>query len=240
MARTAATSSSPATVLCLASASRPISATPGRAATAGSTSRGIARSRNTRASRRLAGTMSAVITWSAAPVQQITMSAPVMAAGRPSSPVTRVAARPDLAASLSACRRVRLATTRLLAPSRQAVVAARALIEPAPTTSTSRPARLGTPGAVPSGAEAGRLGEAASIARLSRLTPVRPIPVSARARLPVRSASRPRSPRTRPTAPCSAASLIAERTWPTICSSPTTIESSPQATASRWPTARSS
>ena len=59
-------------------------------------------------------------------------------------------------------------------------------------------------------------------------------------RLPARRASRPSSPRTRPVVPCSAASLSAERTWPRIWSSPTTIESSPAATASRWTTARSS
>ena len=61
-----------------------------------------------------------------------------------------------------------------------------------------------------------------------------------RARLPARSASRPSSPSTRPTVPCSSASLSAARTWPRICPSPTTTESSPQATASRWVTAWSS
>src|SRR6266568_4687505 len=58
------------------------------------------------------------------------------------------------------------------------------------------------------------------------------MPVSARARLPVRSASRPSSLSTRPAVPCSVASLTADRTWPRIWSSPTTIESSPVATAS--------
>ena len=179
--------------------------------------------------------MSCVMTCPAAPVQEMRTSAAAMAAGRSASPAILVTVVLTLAASRSACSRVRLATTMLAAPLLAAVAAASALIEPAPTMSTSRPASASGP--EPTGP---RLVAASSTAALSRLRPARPIPVSARARLPVRSASWPSSPSTRPAVPCSAASLTAERTWPRIWSSPTTIESSPAATASRWLTARSS
>ena len=65
------------------------------------------------------------------------MSAAAMAAGRSASPA---AVALTSAAGRSARLRVRLATTMLAAPLRAAVAAASALIEPAPTTSTSRPA----------------------------------------------------------------------------------------------------
>ena len=155
--------------------------------------------------------MSAVMTCPAAPVQEMTTSAAAMAAGRSSSPVTVVAAVLTLAASRSAWSRVRLATVMLAAPVRAAVAAASPLIEPAPTMSTSRPASVSVPGR-----SGPRQSAASSIATLSRLRPARPIAVSVRARLPVRSASRPSSPSTRPAVPCSAASLTAERTWPRI------------------------
>ena len=159
------------------------------------------------------------------------MSAAAMAAGRSASPA---AVALTSAARRSAWLRVRLATTMLAAPLRAAAAAASALIEPAPTISTSRPASASAPGPLP------RLAAASSTATVSRLRPAWSIPVSARARLPVRSASRPSSLRTRPTVPCSPANRSAERTWPRICPSPTTIESSPQVTAIRWLTARSS
>ena len=113
--------------------------------------------------------MSAVITGPGAPVQQITTSARAIAAGSSPSATTRVTGEPGRAASRSARRRDRLATTMLAALSRDAVATASALIAPAPTTSTSRPARP-PPGR----------GKASSVARLSRLTPARPIPVSVR------------------------------------------------------------
>ena len=186
----------------------PISTTPGRPATAGSTSRGIARSRTTSGPGRpararaviAADTMSPVMTCPAAPVQETNdvRGAP-WRSGRSASPASRWRSRPRRGARRDS--RVRLATTMLAAPLLAAVAAASALIEPAPTMSTSRPASASGPGRA---AEAGRgqldrHGEQAEAGRS--------IPVSARARLPVRSASRPSSPRTRPTVPCSPAKL---------------------------------
>ena len=75
---------------------------------------------------------------------------------------------------------------------------------------------------------------------LTRLAPARSMPVSVCARLPARNASDPRSDSTRPSVPCSLASLRACRTWPSIWLSPITMESRPQATESRCWMARSS
>ena len=229
----------------------PISTAPGRAATAGSTSRGMARSRNTSGPRapRLAvrrasaaAASSRVMTWPTAPVHETTISAAARAPARSASATARP---PTRSARRSACRQVRFTTAMLAAPPRLAVVAASAAIEPAPTISTSRPASSSWPSSSWPGAGAGpgapgRAAAPSSIARLTRLCPARSMPVSARARLPARRASRPSSPSTRPTVPCSSPSLTAERTWPRIWPSPATTESSPQATASRWDTARSS
>ena len=85
------------------------------------------------------------MTGPAAPVQEITTSAAASAAGRSASPLTVVPAVPTLAATRSACSLVRLATAMLAAPLRAAVAAARALIEPAPTMSTRRPASASVP-----------------------------------------------------------------------------------------------
>ena len=163
----------------------------------------------------------------AAPVQEMTRSAAAIAAGRPA----RSAVLPPTdAARRSACRRVRFATTTWAAPALAAVVAASELIDPAPTTSTLRPLSDGLPTA----------SAAASIPTLTRLAPVWSIPVSECARLPVRRAAEPTSPSTRPRVPFCRATLSAVRTCPRIWPSPTTMESSPAATARRCLTAPSS
>ena len=143
---------------------------------------------------------------------------------------------PTAAASRPARSAVRLATTMCAAPIRAAVVAASELIEPAPTTRTRSPV---------SGREGSAGGTASrpcatAMPTLTRFAPAWSIPVSACARLAVRSASVPSSPRPRLSVACSRATDRACRTWPRIWLSPTTMDSRPQATASRCWTARSS
>ena len=191
-----------------ASVSRSTTVTPGRSAAPASTSRGRARSSRTSPapgrSRRAGAsrTMSAVITVPGAPVQEMTRSAAAIRAGRSvrSAGVPGHGGRPAAGRGRGCGWRPRWRPR----PARAAPATASALIEPAPTTSTERPGQhLLRPSAdgPPSGRRA-----AAARPTLSRLAPARSMPVSACARLPVRSASAPSSDRARSSVPCSRAS----------------------------------
>ena len=223
------------------SVSRPTRCVPGRPATAGSTSRGRARSSRTSGRpgwprRRSAPvTRSALITTPAAPVQEITRSA---SATGPARSARSAVLPPTAAASRPARSAVRLATTMCAAPIRAAVVAASELIEPAPTTSTRSPVS-GWAGSAAAGPPASRPC-ATAMPMLTRFAPAWSMPVSPCARRAVRSASAPSSPRPRLSVACSRATDRARRTWPRIWLSPTTMDSRPQDTASRCCTARSS
>ncbi len=208
--------------------------TPGRAPTAPSTSRGTARSSSTsgrpaaRRQRRLDRRRGRAPV-PTAPVQQTTRSAPASAAGRSASGDRAGPTPPSCAASRSARRGDRLATASRPTPARARVAADSAPIDPAPITSAGRPAQrtehprgLGQP-------------------RLTTIeAPARSMPVSACTRLPTRSACCISSCSSRPAASSSAAAAYASRSWPRICASPTTIESSPAATENRCSTAASS
>ena len=112
----------------------------------------------------------------------------------------------------------------LPAPARRSVAPASEPIEPAPTTSTVRPSS----------------GPTAPTARsrptVTRERPAWSMPVSLCARLPTLSAFWNSSCSVGP-APPSRAVAYARRSWPRICDSPMTIESSPQATSNRCRTA---
>ena len=97
---------------------------------------------------------------------------------------------------------------------------------PAPSTTTRWPA---TPS-----------GSTRSTAADTRVGAARSMPVSARARLPTRSACWNSTLSAGPTLPCSWPLRSASRVWPRIWPSPTAIESSPAATWNRWETAPSS
>ena len=130
---------------CSRSWSMPMSTTPGRSATPGSTSRGMARSMITSGPPGAAPAASAL----RRPVERDDLPGRAGAGddhvgrgergGQVVQAGDRGAAVPTLAATRSACSLVRLATVMLAAPLRAAVAAASALIEPAPTTSTLRP-----------------------------------------------------------------------------------------------------
>ena len=178
-----------------------------------------------RPSVRDSASMSRLIRVPLAPVQVIRMSA------APSSPrrSSRATARaPYSVASRSARPAVRLTTRIRAAPSRATVAVARPAIAPAPTTTTFLPATAPTASSERSSAALTSDGATWSM------------PVSARERLPTRSACWNSTLRAGPTVPISWPSRSASRVWPRIWPSPTAIESSPAATWNRWETAPSS
>src|SRR3984957_17899968 len=167
--------------------SRSIRVTPGRVAAAGSMSRGNARSSSTSGARPAAvracvtcSSIDRVITTPAAPVQEITRSAACMCCG-----ISCMAADapPWIRANRTALSGVRFATTMPAAPNREAVTAASALIDPAPTIST-RPSRSGAS----CGPGAGSRAAARRRPTLTRLGPAWAMPVSAGARFAARRA----------------------------------------------------
>ncbi len=160
-----------------------------------------------------------------APVQVITRSA----VPRTDSRSPRATARAAYSsASRSALTTDRFTTTISAAPSRETVAVASEAIEPAPTTTTRLPCTWpdGSPGSA--SAASTRDGGARSMS------------VSARARLPTRSACWNSEFSAGPTVPSSCPIRSAARVWPRIWPSPTTIESSPEATWNRCATAPSS
>ena len=122
----------------------------------------------------------------------------------------------------------RLATTISPTPARASVATDSAPIDPAPITSAC------LPGSGPSNRSASDSPTETTEA------PARSIPVSECTRLPTRRACWHSSCSSRLTASSSAAAAYAVRSWPRICDSPTTIESSPAATENRCSTAASS
>ncbi len=243
----------------------PSTATPGSAPAAGSTSRGIARSSRTSgppAARWATAaapvqemTRSASAMASVRPARSATCP-PTLAASRSARSRVRLATTTRAAPSRAAVATARpliapAPTTRTRRPAK--LVAPRAGCMPdalalfggsrgSPPWASSasgmlRGVRMVLRGVAPPG-------DSSSVARstptLTSDRPIRSMPVSTRARLPACRATRPRSRSARPSVPCSSASLMADRTWPMIWSSPTTIESRPLATASRCATARSS
>ena len=147
-----------------------------------------------------------------------------LGAARPSSVVeaARPGRRPASASRGGPLRRRGWRRRRRRRRRAPATATASALIEPAPTTS-----------ARPPGQPAERVGREVEADRTSDRAPARSMPVSVCTRLPTRSAGWTRSLSARPAVPASCAVRSASRTWPRICASPTTIESSPQATWNR-------
>ncbi len=183
-----------------------------------------------------AATASAVRTRPVAPVQETATSARVSSAGTDSIGTARAAtsvSSPSIRiwARRSARSKVRLATTTSATPARASVAAAREDIEPAPMTRAFLPRAhscMSPPCA------------SCSRPKVTRDWPARSMPVSEWARLPTRRACWKRSFSRRPAECRSCARARESLIWPRICPSPTTIESSPQATENRWWTARSS
>ncbi len=149
--------------------------------------------------------------------------------------VSPAAPGPPGSVSASARRRarssVRLATASSATPARARVAAASEDMEPAPMISARLPRAHSVTGA-PSAS--------CSRPKVTSDWPALSMPVSLCARLPTRRACWKRSLRSRPAVCSSWPSASASLIWPRIWPSPTTIESSPQATEKRWWTARSS
>ena len=159
---------------------------------------------------------------SGAPVHETTMSA---AASSAASAVSGTDVAAYSSARRSALAAVRLSTAMLAAPPRERCATAREAIAPAPITSARAPA-TGT--------------VLRSRAAVTSEGAARSMSVSAWARLPTRRACWKRVLRAGPTVPCSWPIRSASRVWPRIWPSPTTIESSPDATWKRCETAPSS
>ena len=229
MVRTPSTSAPPgASSSSAASVSSAIRRTPGRSATAGSTSRGRARSTiaSGRSEVRREVTASASTRTPAAPVHETSTSTGPDAS--PSS-LSGIARASYWAARRAARSGVRLATTIEAAPAREAVATVSAAIEPAPTTTTCLPARSPTWSAARDSAAVTRLGRHPVDVGLG----VRAL-ADAQGLLEEHVQRRPDG--RRPPGPTRSAS----RVWPRIWLSPSTIESSPAATWNRCETAPSS
>ncbi len=182
-----------------------------------------------------ASTSSAVSTSPVAPVQDTTTSTRVSSSATSAigmaAAVTPVPEATRISASRSARSPVRFATAISATPTRARVAAASEDIDPAPITRARLPRAHSATG-VPTAS--------CSSPKVTSDWPARSIPVSECARLPTRSACWNRSLISRPAECSSWPSARASLSWPRICPSPTTIESSPHATENRWCTARSS
>ena len=201
--------------------------TPGSSATAGSTSCGRARSTiaSGRPSGRAVRNRSASTRTPVAPVQAMRRSA--LASVLPSSDSGAGWASYSRARR-SALTELRFTTVTSAASSLEAVAVARPAMAPAPTMTTRLPA---TPPSTPS---------TRARPALTRDGAAWSMSVSARERLPTRSACWKSTLRAGPTVPCSWPRRSASRVWPRICPSPTAIESRPAATWNRCETAPSS
>ncbi len=160
-----------------------------------------------------------------APVQVTTTSAEASASTRSAQGTVRAAyAR----ARCSALAWVRLAMITSAAPDRVSVATDRALMAPAPMTSTDRSVSGPT------------CRSASSSPALTSDRDTSSSSVSVWARLPTRRARWNNALSSGPTSSRDWAARRAERIWPRIWLSPIAMESRPQATEKAWETARSS
>ncbi|MNI56464.1 hypothetical protein D3C73_1114700 [compost metagenome] len=198
-------------------------------ATSASMSRGTARSNSSiglcRRARRALATAARWITGSRAAVAENTTSA---SARWRSSSVSGSATPPWRLASSCACARVRLAISRRRTLPSLRWRAASSMVSPAPTSSTVESSRR---------ANAFCARRTAAEATDTGLAPTW---VSVRARLATENVCWNSRSRRWPSRPWSRAVDQASFTWPRICGSPSTIESSPVATRNRWRTASAS
>ena len=174
-----------------------------------------------------AATVSRATTVPTAPVLATSRSAVASSSASASSGACRagVPVRRVFSTSRWARSAERLSTTISCAPARRRWAAVSAPIAPAPTTTARTPRR--SPSVWAATASASETTEA----------PAASIPVRVCTRLPTRSACCDSSCSVRPTVPAVSAAAYAARSWPRICASPMTIESSPAATANRCWTA---